>query len=232
MRLLQHIERRHVSARQIHHVDVVPNSYKIVLKRFKSTKVELTGPVGGAVVSAEDGQNGQVPNRDLRYQRHYISERFDGILAYQSRGMRSQRIEVSQRNNVPLFIGVCDVFEHLLDEIFGLSVNVRDVVAHAVRLCDREEIGLAVDRARAGEDQLEAPELFHYLEEVQHSDQVVLVVKQRVLHGLADGFDRGEVDHAVDFVLQRLHFEEDSTVGILTLAKMFSRAVLSSRSHS
>jgi hypothetical protein len=182
-------------------VDVVPNSYKIVLKRFKSTKVELTGPVGGAVVSAEDGQNGQVPNRDLRYQRHYISERFDGILAYQSRGMRSQRIEVSQRNNVPLFIGVCDVFEHLLDEIFGLSVNVRDVVAHAVRLCDREEIGLAVDRARAGEDQLEAPELFHYLEEVQHSDQVVLVVKQRVLHGLADGFDRGEVDHAVDFVL-------------------------------
>jgi hypothetical protein len=116
MRLLQHIERRHVSARQIHHVDVVPNSYKIVLKRFKSTKVELTGPVGGAVVSAEDGQNGQVSNRDLRYQRHYISERFDGILAYQSRGMRSQRIEVSQRNNVPLFIGVCDVFEHLLDE--------------------------------------------------------------------------------------------------------------------
>jgi hypothetical protein len=117
-------------------------------------------------------------------------------------------------------------------KIFGLSVNVRDVVAHAVRLCDREEIGLAVDRARAGEDQLEAPELFHYLEEVQHPDQVVLVVKQRVLHGLADGFDRGEVDHAVDFVLQRLHFEEDSTVGILTLAKMFSRAVLSSRSHS
>lgn len=75
-----------MTAGKIHYMDVVSHSR----------------PIFSGVISTEDLQEGQLPDRDLRHEGHQVRERFGWVFTYQPRGMRTYWVEITQSDNIPV----------------------------------------------------------------------------------------------------------------------------------
>jgi hypothetical protein len=93
------------------------------------------------------------------------------------------------------------VAQDLLTDLLGVAVR-RFRGLHRRVFADRQRVGLAVDGARRAEDQPALRVLGGELEQVDEAAEVVAVVRERLLHRLADRLvgsevdDAGEVGHA------------------------------------
>ena len=178
------VERRHVAARKIHHVDVVAHA----------------GAVVRGIVVAEHADAFQLAYGHLRNVGQQVVGDALGILADQAALVRADGVEIAQQHNVPFVVAHVQVGQHLLQHGLRPAVGVRGVVLRAI-LGDGDELRLAVHRgARREHEVLHAVRAGH-VAQGQRAREIVPVVFQRLLHAFAHGLEAGEVDDGVHFVL-------------------------------
>ena len=123
--------------------------------------------------------------------------------------MSADRIEVTEKNNGKLAICVAGVLEDLLDHVLGLTVGV-GAVTNVHILGDRHRFGIAVNGCGRAKYKLVTAVLLHGFKKGKGRVEVVSVVKNGKLYGLADSLKAGKVYNCVDLI-----FLEDGFKGCL-----------------
>ena len=169
--------------RQVHHVQVVAHA----------------GAVGRVVVVAVDQHFLPASGRDLRDVGEEVVRHPVGVLPDQPAGVGPHRVEVAQRDDPPVGSGRGQVGENALGEQLGGPVGVGGAQRRLLR--DGHPLGVAVDGRRRAEHQGAHPVGAHGLAQGQQRVEVVAVVQQRPLRGLAHRLQPGAVHGRVDPVL-------------------------------
>lgn len=191
-----------VSFGEVHNVDVVA----------------LGSAVRGVVVATEDHELFPAAYGHLGNERNEVVRDALGILADAARRMGADRVEVAQQCYVPSLVRIAEVGEDVLDLFLRAAVGVVGADLHLFDVGDR--VVLTVHRGRRTEDDGADVVLVHGPQEVKRAHNVVVVVGQRFLDGLANGFEAREVDHGINVVLvedgldgglvHQVHFVEGS----------------------
>ncbi len=158
--------------------------------------VAHTGAVGRGVVVAEDGQARAPADGHLGHVRHQVVGHAARILADASALVRAHRVEVAQDARLPAGLGRRHVAQDRLADQLGLAVRIRG--ARGRVLADRQHVGLAVDGGAGAEHDAVDFVGPHRGAESQQAADVVGVVAQGLLHRLAHGLERGEMDDGGD----------------------------------
>mmetsp|Transcript_5051 Transcript_5051/g.14623 ORF Transcript_5051/g.14623 Transcript_5051/m.14623 type:complete len:275 (+) Transcript_5051:199-1023(+) len=125
---VQLFESGHVAPRQVHHVNVIPD----------------TGAVGGVVVAPKDTELGSPTDADLRDKGHQIVGDSLWVFPDAARGVGADGVEVSKDQHVPFLGGRgVGVPENLLDEEFRSAVRIRG--RQPSRFPEGEHLGFSVD---------------------------------------------------------------------------------------
>ncbi len=190
------VERRHVAARQVDHVDVVAHARA----------------VGRGVVVAEHAHAGKPSHGHLGHVGQQVVGDALGIFANQPACVCADGVKVAQQHHVPLVVSHVQVGQDAFEHALGLAIGIRGLVLGAF-LGDGHEVGLAVDGGAGGKDEVLHAMRPRHVAQRQGSGDVVPIVFQRLLHAFADGLECGEVDDGVDVVrgkdpLKRLPVED------------------------
>ena len=179
--LQQIIQSQDMGLGQIGDVDIVPDA----------------GAVLGGVVVAENGDLLPLAVGHLEDQGDQMGLR--GVrLANGSGGMSAAGVEVPQ-GHIPQAMGPAGPGHHLLHGQLGLAVAVGG--DGLVRLQDGDPLRLAVGGGGGGEHDLVHPVGHHGLQQTDGAAQVVVIVLQRIAHGLAHLGGGGKMDDALDLLL-------------------------------
>ena len=189
---------------EVHDVDVVADSRS----------------VGRRIVVAEDVELRTTANCDLRDIRQEVVRDSCGIFADEPRLVRADRVEVAEKNHVPLGICLLDVLEHLLHHELRPAVGVCAAGRREV-FADRHRLGIAVDRSGAGEHDVLAAVVAEALQERESAAEVVVVVLERDLRRLADGLERREVDRRPERALLVEHRVHLLLVAYVELVELY-----------
>ena len=165
---------------EVNHVDVVAQA----------------GAVRGGVVVAEHHQLFAAADGHLGDEGHQVVGDALRVFADPAGRVGAHRVEVAQQGDVPAVVGRPEVGEDVLDLFLGAAVGVVGADLHLLDVGDG--VVLAVDGGGGAEDDGAYAVPVHGAEQVQRADEVVVVVLQRLLDGLADSLQPGEVDHGVD----------------------------------
>ena len=170
-----------MAAGQIAHMDIIPHA----------------GSIRRIVVVTEDIYLRKPPDRDAGDIRKQIVRNSLRILADQTALVGTDRIEVAQEHDIPQWIRRVNVRQNLLDHPFRPSVRV---CARAFFLClgKRHRIVRSVNRRGGAENNIMYAVTAHLVAENERAGDVVGVIFHRLLHGLADRFQTGEVDNGID----------------------------------
>ena len=96
---------------------IVQGSKMTIRKILYMDEIADTGAVDRGIVAAENVQFRPPSDRDLQQKRHQVVRRSLGVLADQSAFMRADGVEVTQANDPPAGIGLCEIAEDVfLDE--------------------------------------------------------------------------------------------------------------------
>ena len=155
--------------------------------------------VGGVVVVAVHLEALTSAHRHLHHVRQHVARHPGRVLAEQAAGMGADRVEVAQRERGKVAMAAARVGQDLLAHQLGAGVRVRG--RGLVVLGDRPGVPVTEDGAGRGEDQPADAVLDHGGEQAGGAADVSAVVVQGDVHGLADRFPGGEVDHGIDGVL-------------------------------
>ena len=178
------VDRRHVGFGEVHDVDVVADAR----------------PVGRRVVVAEDREALAQSGGGLRDEGHEVLRHAARQFADQRRRMCADGVEIAQRDAFHAGVGGERVAQNVLAHLLGVAVGRSGRLAGRL-LRHGLLLRLAVNGARRREDDVPAAEFTHQADDVHKRGEVVAVVFERLLHRLAHGFRRCEVDHRVEFVL-------------------------------
>src|SRR3954471_7201559 len=171
-----------MAAREIHDVDVVAHA----------------GAVGRRIIVAPDAQRGLLADRDLRDVREEIVRNAARVLADRSRGMRADRIEVAQRHVTKIPTSGGAVGEDVLDHQLGLAVRIGR--PQRMIFCERQALGIAVDRGRGAEDDAAHILAVHRLQKRDAAAHVVVVIVKRPLDRFTDRLQAGEMHHGLRLI--------------------------------
>lgn len=174
----------HMAASEVDDMDVVADA----------------GAVVCGVVVTEDSQLWTLADGDLRDVWHKVVGYAVWVFAHEAAGVRSDRVEVAQQDDVPFRVGFLDVHHHLLKHALCPSVGVGTLSFGAV-LGDRNLDGVAINCCRRAENDVFAAVVTHYVEEDKSAADVVLVVFPGFLDTFADSLQSGEMDAGVELVL-------------------------------
>ena len=157
------------------------------------------GAVGRVIVVAKDTQLGADPGGRLSEVRHEVLRRTRGAFADLGRWVRTDGVKVAEQDGAEGCVGVDGVTDDLLVDLLGVAIR-RGGGPNGRVLGDGQigGRGLAVDGAGGGEDDARDAVPRHELEQVEEGDDVVAVIKQRLVDRLANGFAGGKVDDAAD----------------------------------
>ena len=169
---------------QVHHMDIVPDP----------------GAVPGGVVVAEDPQLREAADGRLGDVGHEVVGDAVGGLADEAAGVGAHGVEVPQQHHGPLGVRFRGVPEDLLAHVLGPAVGV-GAPAGAGVLPQGHLVVPGVDRGGGGEDDPLDPRPGHGPAQGEGGAQVVVVVGQGLLHGLAHRLQPGEMDGAGGAVL-------------------------------
>ena len=159
-------------------------------------------PVGRVVVVAEDPQLRPDADGGLRDVGHEVVGDARGQLADERRRVRADGVEVAQGDHAQGVPGGRGVAEDLLADALRVAVGGGGREQRRL-LRDGEPLGLAVDGAGGGKDDGTRAVRSHRLEEVHERDEVVAVVRERLLDRFRHGLGGGEVDDGVDRRVRR-----------------------------
>ena len=130
--------------------------------------------------------------------RHQIVRDTFRILTDQSALVCSDRVEISQEDNVPLRISRMQVSQYLLQHPFCPSVRICTGSLRAF-LCNRDKCRVAVYSCRRAEDDVLHTMVSHYVTECDCSTDIVFIIFKRFLHRLSYRFKSCKVDHGFNF---------------------------------
>ena len=198
---LHELDGFHVTLRNVHDVDVVPQA----------------GAVGRVVVRAEYVDVVLLPDGHLLKVRNQIRQQGGRILAHIARGVSTDRIEVAEDRYAPLLVLVVHVAEDALHHELGFAVRMLNalVMTHTKsndvsrrRVFVKRTGSIAIHGAGRGEHyssrngigrtQPLHVVLSHRLQEVDGATQVILVVLKGLALRLSHVLERGEVDDGLD----------------------------------
>ena len=182
-RVVELVQRDAVGLGHVHDVDVVADP----------------AAVGGVVVVAVHLKALAPAHRHLHHVRQHVARHPGRVLAEQAAGMGAGRVEIAQREHGQVAMAAARVGQDLLAHQLGAGVGVHG--RGLVVLGDGPAVPVTVDRAGGGEDQLPYPVFGHGGEQAGRAADVGAVIVQGDVHGLADRFPGGEVDHGIDGVL-------------------------------
>ena len=118
---------------------------------------------------------------------------------------RTRGVEVAQEDALEA-VGAVAVLADLLQHELGAAVGVDRVLF--LRLGNRDLRGLAVGGAGGGEDEALRAGQNHGAQQHERLGDVVLVVLQRVLHGLAHLNEGGEVNDGIELAVDEQRIDD------------------------
>ena len=170
--------------REVHHVDVVPDA----------------GAVRRLIVIPENPEVVKLPDRDLGDVWHQVVRDAVRVLADKPALMRANRVEVAEHAQRPAVIRPVEVLANLLDVDLGLPVGAGGPL-YWLLFSNRDFPCRKVDGGARAEDKALHIVLCHHLKESHCSLNVVAVVHQGLLNGLAYSLVPREVDDSVNLML-------------------------------
>ena len=110
--------------------------------------------------------------------------------------MRSDRVEIPQDRSMKILVGMGFVTNDFLIDLFGVAIR-RECLLDRCGLVHRQMSGirLAINRARRREDEVLHAMQFHNLQERNKAAEIIAVIQQRFLYGLAYRFAGSEMNH-------------------------------------
>ena len=113
--------------------------------------------------------------------------------------MSPHRIEVTQDAQPPADIAAGQITQNLLDHQLRSAVGIGGRERMIFR--QRQPLRLAIYRRRGTEHEGPDPALVHGFEQAQGAEHIVVVVGQRVCHGLPDSLEACKMDDRFGFAL-------------------------------
>ena len=179
-------DREHVGLGEVHDVDVVAQA----------------GAVLGGIVVAEDAEAGALADGGLGDERDQVVRDAARELADEGARVRADGVEIAEEDALDCTaVGFHRVAEDVLAHGLGVAVGRRGGLAGRL-LRDGNDLRLAVNRGRGREQHVAAAFLLRRFQHVQETQEVVLIVHHRLLHGLAHGLEGREMDDRVDGIVR------------------------------
>ena len=196
-----------MGTRQIDHIDIVAD----------------TRAVGGIVVVTKDTQAladtrrrlGDVGNKVLGHTTRQLTD--------QCRGVRTEGVEITQRNTVQFALRRSDriaqnIFAHLLGVAIGRGGGLAGrLLGHG------QHVRLAINRCRRREDDIRAIIFTGQLQQIDEREDIVVIVLQRFLDRFTHRLRGCEVDHGIEAVLAE-HLLEGLAVAAIDLLEGYLHA--------
>ena len=143
------------------------------------------GSVRSIVIVAKNTQLFQLANCNLCDVRHQIVRNTVWILTDQTALVSTDRVEITQQNNVPFRICFLDICQNLFQHGFRPAVRVCALSLRAL-LGDRDHRRISVHGCRRGKDDILHIVLAHYINQGQRACNIVFIVFPGLLYGFAD----------------------------------------------
>lgn len=177
------IERFHVPARKIDHMNVVAHARA----------------VGSRIIVAEDLDAFELARGNLRHIGKQVVRDALRVFADPAAFMRTDRVEVTQQHHIPLRIRTVQIGKDALEHGFGLAIRIGGLVLGTI-FGDRNHLGVAIDGRAAREDDVLHIMVARYIEQCERTGNVVPIVFERLLGRFAHRFKACEVDDRIDVV--------------------------------
>lgn len=190
---------------QVHHVYVVPHAR----------------PVGRRVVISENPHLVPAPHGDLSYKRKKVVWYTARVFSDPAGFVRANGVEVPKKGDAPPRVRRAEVGKDVFDLLLRPAVRVRGV--HRGFLDERHLFGRTVHGSGGAKHQPPHARIFHAVQKVECSRDVVPVIGKRALHGLPHCLESSEVDDSVDATFRK-HGAEGLRVQKVDLSKINSAA--------
>mmetsp|Transcript_9775 Transcript_9775/g.32716 ORF Transcript_9775/g.32716 Transcript_9775/m.32716 type:complete len:230 (-) Transcript_9775:1168-1857(-) len=171
-----------MSLGKIHHMDVVADS----------------GAVGSVVVVSKHSQLLELADCNLGHVRHKIVGNARWVLSDLATRMCSHRIEISQVDDLPFWICIGYITQHLFDEELGSPVGV---CALQWEILGNRYLGrVPIHSGRRREDDFLASCCRHGLDQIESSNKIVFIICDWLSHRFAHSFQARTVNYRVNLV--------------------------------
>ena len=150
----------------------------------------------GVVVVTEYGETSELADGNLRNIGHEVVRNALGVFTDQSGFMRTDGVEVTEKNDGKIRIRESSILQDHFDHILGPAVGV-GASADNSGFLDRHFVGSAVYGSGGAEDQIVAIVFLHDLEKRESRVKVVSVVGDRLSDGFTDCLVACEMDNSV-----------------------------------
>ena len=147
--------------------------------------VSDAGSVRSVVIVTKNTQLFQLADCNLCDVRHQIVRNTIGIFTDQTALVSTDRVEITQQNNVPFRICFLDICQNLFQHGFCPTVGVCALSLRAF-LGDRDHRRIAVHGCRRGKDDILHIVLAHYINQCQSACNIVFIVFPGLLYGFTD----------------------------------------------
>ncbi len=188
------VERAQMRVREIVHVDVVADARAV--RRI--------------VIRAEDRDAGALALDGLQNDGNEVRLGIV-ILADETVLGRTGSVEIAQEDALEP-VGALAILAHPLEHELGAAVGIDGILL--LRLGNRHLRRLAVSGARGREDELLRAGQHHRAQKHQRLGDIVLIVLQRILHGLAHLDEGGEVDDGVELAVHEQGVDDGSVAQV------------------
>ena len=149
--------------------------------------VANAGSVLGLIVIAEDTEADQLSDCNLGDVRKQVIRHTLRVLSHASGFVCADRVKVAEQHDIPVRIRGVEVGQNLFEHRLGSAVGIRDLSLRAL-FRNRNKGRIAIDGCTRGEDNILDAVLPHALTEHQGACDIVVIVLERFIDGLADSF--------------------------------------------
>ena len=172
------------------------------------------------VIITKDGQVLAPSYGDLRDIGHEIVRRVARIFTQQASFMRASGIEIAQRCNAPLGIGLHQVCQTLLDDELGAAIGIGHRQRRIFR--DRHAFGFAIDGGGRTENQFAHAVLMQRAQQADRTGDVIVKIIQRLIDRIANRFQTCEMNHCRYFLALQQTAEIDMIANIQHLKRQLA----------
>ena len=152
------------------------------------------------IIVTEDINLRKLTDRHLCHVRKQVVRDALRILTDQTGLVRTDRVEVTKQDDIPLRICRVNIRQNLLLHPLGPAIRIRAGALRAV-LRNRNLRRIAIHCRRARENDILAAMRTHLVGQIQRGTDVRTVILDRLVHRLTDGLQTCEMNDRIDLIL-------------------------------